>query len=262
MKTLALAAILALGLLTAPPAAEAQQPDKVTRVGILAPTAPVAVPRVLRQRLHELGWVEGRSFIFESRFAGDRPGRLPTLADELVRLNVDVIVAVSPPAIRAAKDATSTIPVVMAFSGVDPVRASFVASLARPGANVTGLAILAPELAVKRLEVLKEALPGADRVAVLVNPNNQSSGIKVLIQVGSVHEAQAAAATGVDGIIAQGVEAGGHVKGTTSLSALVPAVVEAVKPVPVIAAGGIGNGRGLVAALSLGAQADRWVLDF
>jgi putative ABC transport system substrate-binding protein len=167
--------ILMLALVATPLTAEAQQPGKIARVGILSPTTPVVVPRALRQRLHELGWVEGRSFILELRFADGRPGRLPTLAGELVRLNVDVIVAVGQPAIRAAKDATGTIPVVMAFSGVDPVTAGFVASLARPGGNVTGLAILSPDLAVKRLEVLKAALPGAGRVAVLVNPRNESN---------------------------------------------------------------------------------------
>jgi ABC-type uncharacterized transport system substrate-binding protein len=172
---LALTVGFVLSLLAAPLAAEAQQAVKIARVGILSPTTPVVVPRALRQRLHELGWVEGRSFILELRSADGRPGSLPTLAGELVRLNADVIVAVSSPAIRAAKDATGTIPIVMAFSGVDPVTAAFVASLARPGGNVTGLSILSPDLAVKRLEVLKAALPGAGRVAVLVNPRNQST---------------------------------------------------------------------------------------
>jgi ABC-type uncharacterized transport system substrate-binding protein len=172
---LALTVGFVLSLLAAPLAAEAQQAVKIARVGILSPTTPVVVPRALRQRLHELGWVEGRSFILELRSADGRPGSLPTLAGELVRLDADVIVAVSSPAIRAAKDATGTIPIVMAFSGVDPVTAAFVASLARPGGNVTGLSILSPDLAVKRLEVLKAALPGAGRVAVLVNPRNQST---------------------------------------------------------------------------------------
>jgi putative ABC transport system substrate-binding protein len=171
------------GTLTAPLAAEAQQTRGMARVGILVPTAPApatqnpasGITRDLSRRMHELGWVEGGTVAFEARFADDRPDRLAGLAADLVRLNVDVIVAVSPPAIRAAKDATRTIPVVMAFSGIDPVKAGFVASLARPGGNVTGLTILATDMAVKRLELLKEALPRARRVVVIVNPKNAST---------------------------------------------------------------------------------------
>jgi len=173
-------ASMAGGLLAAPLAAEGQQAGRIARVGLLIPTAPIpatatsrpGITRDLPLRLRELGWIEGASLVIEARFAHNRPDRLPSLAADLVRLNVDVIVAVSPSAITAAKEATKTIPVVMAFSGVDPVRAGFVASLARPGGNVTGLTILATDMAVKRLEVLKEALPKAGRVAVVVNPRN------------------------------------------------------------------------------------------
>jgi putative ABC transport system substrate-binding protein len=172
-----------LTLLAAPLAAQAQQAGRIARVGLLIPTAPTpatATPRLgitrdLPLRLRELGWIEGASLVIEARFAHNRPDRLPSLAADLVRLNVDVIVAVSPPAITAAKEATKTIPVVMAFSGVDPVRAGFVASLARPGGNVTGITILATDMAVKRLGVLKEALPKVGRVAVVVNPRNTST---------------------------------------------------------------------------------------
>jgi putative ABC transport system substrate-binding protein len=129
----------------------------------------------LSKRLRELGWVEGRNLLFELRSADGHPDRLPGLAADLVRTRVDVIIAVSPPAIRAARNATGIIPVVMAFSGIDPIRAGFVTSLARPGGNVTGLTLLATEVTVKRLEVLKEALPEASRVGVLVNPRNAST---------------------------------------------------------------------------------------
>ena len=170
-------------LLAAPLAAEAQQAGHPARVALLIPTVPmpesatpsVGITRDLTRRLRELGWTEGANLILETRFAHNQPNRLPSLAAELVRLNVDVIVAVSPPAIKAAKDATKTIPVVMAFSGVDPVKAGFVASLARPGGNVTGLTILASDMAVKRLEILKEVLPRAGKIAVVVNPRNTSN---------------------------------------------------------------------------------------
>jgi putative tryptophan/tyrosine transport system substrate-binding protein len=169
--------------LCAPLAGEAQQAGHTARVGFLIPTVPMpatatpsfGITRDLARRLRELGWIEGTSLVLEPRFAHNQPGRLPHLAAELVRQNVDVIVAVSPPAITAAKEATRTIPVVMAFSGVDPVKAGFVASLARPGGNVTGLTILATDMAVKRLEVLKEALPKAGRIGVVVNPRNTSN---------------------------------------------------------------------------------------
>ena len=138
-------------------------------------TPSVGITRDVTRRLRELGWTEGANLILETRFAHNQPNRLPSLAAELARLNVDVIVAVSPPAIKAAKDATKTIPIVMAFSGVDPVKAGFVASLARPGGNVTGLTILASDIAVKRPEILKEVLPRAGKIAVVVNQRNTSN---------------------------------------------------------------------------------------
>jgi len=169
--------------LTGPVGAEAQQTVTMARVGILSPTVPVEMTNRpaagatadLSKRLRELGWVEGRNLLFELRSADGHPDRLPGLAADLVRAKVDVIIAVSPPAIKAARNATGVIPVVMAFSGIDPIRAGFVTSLASPGGNVTGLSLLATEVTVKRLEVLKEALPGASRVAVLVNPRNAST---------------------------------------------------------------------------------------
>jgi putative ABC transport system substrate-binding protein len=117
--------------------------------------------------MRELGYVPGENVTFEDRFADGDFGRLPGLAAELARAKVDVIVAVAPRAIRAARNATQTIPIVMAFSGIDPVKAGFVASLGRPGGNVIGITMLAPELSAKRLDVLKQALPAVKRVGVL-----------------------------------------------------------------------------------------------
>jgi putative ABC transport system substrate-binding protein len=122
------------------------------------------------QGLRELGWVEGQNITIEQRYAEENYDRLPALAADLVQLGVDVIVAGDSRAIPAARQATSTIPIVMTVSG-DPVRAGYVASLARPGGNITGLANISPELAGKRLELLKEAVPGMARLAVLGPPD-------------------------------------------------------------------------------------------
>ncbi len=152
----------------APLAAEAQPAGKVWRVGWLQPSPPASAGHTyFRQAMRELGYVPGKNVAFEDRFADGDFGRLQGLAFELARSNLDVIVAVAPGAIRAARNATRTIPIVMAFSGVDPVKAGFVASLNRPGGNVTGITMLAPELSAKRLDVLKQALPAAKRVGVL-----------------------------------------------------------------------------------------------
>jgi putative ABC transport system substrate-binding protein len=178
-----LAATLAM-----PGAAVAQRPGRPARVGLLSPASPVAPGRFsmleeIGRRLADVGWAEGRSVVIETRHAEGRPERLPALASDLVRAGADVIVAVSPPAIRAAQEATREIPIVMAFSGIDPVQAGFVASLARPGGNVTGVTILANDVTVKRLEVLKTALPGARRVAVLSNPRNPSTAAQLGVEV-------------------------------------------------------------------------------
>src|SRR5262249_43897138 len=122
------------------------------------------------QAMHALGWVEGQNIIVERRFAEGHDERLPVLAAELVQLKVDLIVASGPSETRAAKAATDTIPIVFASPG-DPVASGLVASLAHPGGNVTGLSIVSPELSRKRLELLKEAVPGGSRVAVLTNAN-------------------------------------------------------------------------------------------
>jgi ABC-type uncharacterized transport system substrate-binding protein len=166
-----LAPILALVLLLAIPLAAGAQPSEARRVGLLTLTAPVLTPRLVafRQALQELGYAEGKDVTIEFRSAEGRPDRLPTLAAELVRRKVDVIVTAGDPAIRAAKSATATIPIVMAVVG-DPVAAGFVASLARPGGNLTGSTNLAAGLAQKRLELVREAAPQASRIAVLRYP--------------------------------------------------------------------------------------------
>ena len=164
-------------LLTVAVIAEAQQPTKVPRIGYLSaasPSANSARIEAFRQGLRELGYVEGKNIVIEWRSAEGKLDRLPALAAELVRLKVDVIVTGGPTATRAAKEATATIPIVMA-QDTDPVGNGFVASLARPGGNITGLSTLAPEISGKQLELLKEIVPKLSRVAVLgtsTNPGN------------------------------------------------------------------------------------------
>jgi putative ABC transport system substrate-binding protein len=151
------------------PIAEAQQPKKVPRIGHLnAASISVTATRAeaFRQGLRDLGYVEGKNIVIEWRSGEGKEDRLPALAAELVRLKVDVIVTSGPAPTRSAKEATVTIPIVMA-QDPDPVGNGFVASLSRPGGNITGLATLAPEISGKRLELLKETVPKLSRVAVL-----------------------------------------------------------------------------------------------
>src|SRR5215472_3767060 len=158
------AAVLAIAVIV-----EAQQPTKVPRIGYLGATSPSANSErvdAFRLGLRELGYVEGKNIVIEYRFAEGKPDRLPNLAAELVRLKVDVVVTAGSTDTRAAKQATDTIPIVMA-QDTDPVGNGFVASLARPGGNITGLSNLSPELSGKRLELLKEIVPKLSRVAVL-----------------------------------------------------------------------------------------------
>jgi putative ABC transport system substrate-binding protein len=159
---------LATFYLTTASLAHAQQPTKILRIGYLgAASASSASARTeaFRQGLRELGYVEGKNIVIEWRWAEGKFDRLPALAAELVRLKVDVIVTAGPIPTRAAKEATVTIPIVMA-QDPDPVGSGFVASLARPGGNITGLSTLAPELSGKQLELLKEIVPKLSRVAV------------------------------------------------------------------------------------------------
>ena len=149
--------------------ADAQQPGKVARIGFLdASTASgmAVLVDAFRRELSKLGWIEGKNFTIEYRFAEQKLERLPELTADLVRLKVDLILVAGTGPALAAKSATTTIPVVMANAG-DPVGAGLVASLARPGGNVTGLSSLSPELNSKRLEVLKDAVPNLARVGLL-----------------------------------------------------------------------------------------------
>jgi putative ABC transport system substrate-binding protein len=158
--------------------AEAQQ-ARVARVGILfgaSPSANAARTEAFRQGLRQLGYNEGKNIVIEERYAEGKLDRLPALAAELLRLNVDLIVTVGPAVTRPVKEATNTIPIVMAFDS-DPVGSGFVASLARPGGNITGLSTLSPELTGKRLELLKETVPKLSRVAVLGNPGNTATAL-------------------------------------------------------------------------------------
>jgi len=171
--------MLILSLLGAPLATEAQPPSKVPRIGLLMPLLTPERAHQLeafRQRLHELGWIEGQNVALELRYAeaGTDTARLPDFAADLVRLNVDVIVTVGGTT-RIAQSATRTIPIVMVTAG-DPVEAGFVTSLAQPGGNITGLAGLGAELSGKRLELLKQAVPQLSHVALLLNPTNVSAG--------------------------------------------------------------------------------------
>src|SRR4030095_10310572 len=173
MRVIGLAVVLTfgLGLVAAPLVHEAHAAGQVPRVGILetgAPSASEYLP-ACHQRLRELGYAEGQTITFESRSAGGRNERLPGLAVELVGLKVDIIVTTGTPAAVAAKQATATIPIVMAVA-TDPVGAGLTASLGRPGGNVTGLANLDAELSGKRLEMLKAAVPALARVAVWRHP--------------------------------------------------------------------------------------------
>ena len=159
--------------------ASAQQPAKIPKIGFLASgtasgSSSIFRSEVFRQQLRELGYVEGKNIAFESRYGEDNFDRLPALADELVRLKVDILVINTTPAALAAKNATRTIPIV--FLGVsDPVVAGLVDSLARPGGNITGFTNIAPVLAGKRLELLKETVSKLSRVAVLWDPKAPGS---------------------------------------------------------------------------------------
>jgi putative ABC transport system substrate-binding protein len=163
--------LMATVLLTNALPAEAQQPTKILPIGYLTtPSLSANAARIeaFRQGLRELGYVEGKNIVIELRSAEGKLDRAPALAVELVRLKVDVIVTGGPQSTRAAKEATVTIPIVMAFDN-DPVGNGFVASLARPGGNITGLSTLYPEISGKQLELLKEIVPRLSRVAVLGN---------------------------------------------------------------------------------------------
>jgi len=173
------ALLVTLGLLLVALTAAAQTPAKALRIGLLhpffspPPSASDARAEALRQGLHDLGYVEGQHFVMEIRYAAGSEERLRDLAAELVQLQVDVMVAPGAAASRAAQHATRTIPIVMAGT-FDPVGGGFVASLAQPGGNITGLSYLGDELHGKRLELLKETVPQSTRIAVLGYPGSPS----------------------------------------------------------------------------------------
>jgi putative tryptophan/tyrosine transport system substrate-binding protein len=195
MRLIRLAVILAVSVMLAQLVAEAQPSATSPRIGLLSPDENLWGP--LRLGLRDLGFVEGQSIAFEERSSQGRDERFPDLASGLVRLKVNVIVTWGTPATLAAKQATKTIPIVMASAG-DPVRSGLVTSLAHPGGNVTGLTVLGPGLAAKRLELLKEAAPNMSHVAFLWNPANPD-------QKSSFNEVQAGARA--LGVTVQSVEA-------------------------------------------------------
>jgi putative ABC transport system substrate-binding protein len=162
------------GALAAPRAAETQQAERVPRVGVLLlADSAQAVVDAFRQGLRERGYVDGQTIAIEVRYAEGKEERFPDLASELVHLKVDVIFATVAAAVRAAKHATTAIPIVTAVN--DPVAAGFVASLGRPGGNITGLSMMSPEVVGKQLELLRQVVPEIARVAVLTNPANPGS---------------------------------------------------------------------------------------
>lgn len=165
------AAVMALAVLAAPLTATAQPAGKVYRIGYLSPRPGIEAPEELfRQGLRELGYVEGQNLVIEWRFAKGQNAVFPSLAAEIVRLNPDCILTIGIEATRVAKSATATIPIVMGTGDDDPVQRGLIASYARPGANVTGIVNLGGELAGKRLQLLREVVPQASRVAILWSP--------------------------------------------------------------------------------------------
>jgi len=174
LRTIGLISTLVLGLLAGPLRVEAQQMGKVLRIGIVrsvgSPGSPSPSWKAFLQGLRDLGYIEGENIIIEYRYGEGRLDRMPSLVNELVQQKVDVIVVTNQVAIRAARKATKTIPIVM-VSSFDPVAAGHVESLARPGGNVTGLAHLGQNLSAKRVELLMEVLPRMSRLAILWDPD-------------------------------------------------------------------------------------------
>lgn len=171
-------------LLTVGGLSNAQQPRKPIRIGELvfrgSERSSLGEGRHLfRQALHDLGYIEGKNIVFETRSAEGKPDRFPVLADELVRLKVDLLIASSMNEIIALKNTTEIIPIVMMSVGSDPVETGLVKSLARPGGNITGVAAFGTEISGKRMELLKDTIPGAARVAVLYDPANHGNLFQV-----------------------------------------------------------------------------------
>jgi len=218
-----LAAIAATFVLfSAPLAVEAQQPGKVVRIGLLdyGASNPSSDARwkAFRDRLRELGYVEGQNVVFEPRWGNGHVARLPSLAAELVNIKVDILVTATGEAALAAKQATRTIPIVMATSA-DPVVLGLVASLARPGGNVTGVNSLNSALSGKRVELLKQMVPRATRITVLRDPDNRSSAL-------SVRDAESVAKS--LGVVVQSVDARDQKELDAAFSAMKRARADAV----------------------------------
>ena len=185
-------------------AAKAQQPKKVARIGYLAADSRAPTREAFRQGLRDFGYVEGQSIFIEWRFTEGKPDRFPEFATELVRLKVDAIVSGNSSAVAILQRATTTIPIVMATYGGDPVADGIVTSYAKPGGNITGVISLAPELSGKQLELLKETLPKLSRLAVMWNPDDSG---------GRVQWQELKAAAGILGVQLLSLE----VKGSTEL---------------------------------------------
>ena len=176
-RAIARLTVLALSILATPVVTAAQQPQGSPRIGVLSSSSPEREQGYLaafQQSLRDLGYSEGRNLLIDRRYAAGKFDTLPDLAAELVRLKVNILVVTGTPAAHAAKNATPLIPIVTVTAG-DPVGTGLVTSLARPGGNVTGLTDLAPGLVAKRLDLIKEMIPSATRVAVLLNPDNPSN---------------------------------------------------------------------------------------
>lgn len=204
-------------------AAQAQQAGRVYRLGLLHPgarsTAGTGLLELVTVPMRELGYTEARNLVIEARFAEDKADRLPELARELAQLKPDVILTIGTPAIRAAKEATTTIPIVF-LNNVDPVTAGLVASLARPGGNVTGM-LITPEgtLGEKKLALLKEMVPKAKRIALLT-PDNAGGGINTQVQ----EVRKAAASLGLELIVIE-ARGGDYAKAFSAISTARPAAL-------------------------------------
>ena len=197
-------ALVSGGLLAVPLAADAQPAGRIPRIGYLAPSLSTEASRLIgafRQGLRELGYVEGQNVALEFRSAEGSADRFPALAAELVALKVDVIVAGATPAVLPAKEATATIPIVFPVH-TDPVGAGLVASLARPGGNVTGLSFSSEDLTGKRMQLLKEIVPGLSRIAALWYSPNAAA----LVQLKAAEAAARALAVSVQFLEVRGAE--------------------------------------------------------
>jgi putative tryptophan/tyrosine transport system substrate-binding protein len=223
-----------------PLAARAQQPSKLPTIGFLGgATWESEWAAAFVRRLHELGWTDGRTVAIEYRWTEGRNERAAEIAAEFVRLKVDVIVTYSSPPTLAAKQTTSAIPIVFAAAG-DPVRAGLVASLARPGGNVTGLSLLATDLAGKRIELLREVVPGLRRLAILGNVSNPYVGLEI-------GEVQAARMLGLDVVTSEIRKAEDIVPDLEAFTVRADALFVVLDPL-------LSNNRRTIATLALSAR--------